>query len=433
MAKTNLGVTRRGFLKTAAVAGGFALLGSGLGNFILGPRPAEGEEIPTIEGLTGGQIKVGDTITKDNVELVKHFVTPGTYEKVVKYGMEMPIYATTTEPTLLVPERWLEVTERNRGKAILDKNGQLWTKDGKPWIGGFPFPEPKTGLEVIWNMASFSWLEYADDFVYPGGEYLIKEGEIYRTFEYVYAGIGTVGRVYVAPKPYYPGHEDELYRLIIRYTKPFDYKGTAILIVRPYDQTKLERAYGYLPALRRVRELSTKQRWESAAGNDIFRSDQNGHNDPLSSWEWKLLEKRPMLMTSVSEGYQVDRFPVVAGRFPRGRWELRPEVYVMEATPKDPWCPYGKKILYVDGVMRKSMIIDFYDRQGRIWKAAAYFYARIHHGKQMIISHNHPHHCLDLQADHVTYLFVDERSDVKNLGKKIGDLWTEEAMLEAAY
>jgi len=46
----------------------------------------------------------------------------------------------------------LEATERNLGKAILDEKQQLWTeKPGVPWIGGTPFPEPKTGLEVMWN------------------------------------------------------------------------------------------------------------------------------------------------------------------------------------------------------------------------------------------------------------------------------------------
>lgn len=426
-------MTRRDLLRTAVATAGLATISGRLGGFIPGPRAAEAAEVPTIEVLTKGQIKAGDVVTRDNVEAVKNLITPGTFEKIVKYGMQMPLYPTTTEPRLLVPERWLEATEKNRGQAVLDKNGQLWTKDGKPWIGGFPFPDPKSGLETIWNMASTAWTEYADDFFYSGGEHLIQAGQVSRSLEWIYGGISMVGRIYLEPRPYYPGYEDELYRLLISYTKPFDYKGTSILTIRPYDQTQLERTYGYIPAVRRVRQFSTKQRWESAAGNDIFRSDLNGHNDPLGYWEWRLVGKKAMLATSVSEGYQVDRMPAVAGRFPRGRWELRPEIYVVEGIPKDPTCPYGKKIIYLDGVMRRPMMIDFYDRRGDLWKSVAYFYARLRKGDETVLSYNHPHHCMDLQSDHVTYVYMDEKADVKNRGAKPSDWWTEKAMLQLAY
>jgi hypothetical protein len=426
-------MTRRDFLRTAVATAGLAAPGGRLGSFISGPRPAKGVEVPTIEGHTKGRIKAGDVVTKDNVDAIKALITPGTFEKVVKYGMQLPLYPTTTEPGLLVPERWLQATERNRGQAVLDTKGQLWTKDGQPWIGGFPFPEPKTGLEMMWNMASPVWTEYADDFCYLGGEHLIAAGHISRSLEWIYAGIGTVGRIYTDPRPYYPDYTHELYRLVLTYTQPFDYKGTSILTVRPYDQTLLERASGYIPAVRRVRQFPTSQRWESPAGNDIFRSDLNGHNDPLGYWDWRLVTKQPMLGTSLSDGYQVDRVPAVAGRFPRGRWELRPEVYVVEGVPKDPASPYSKKILYVDGVMRRAMMVDFYDRRGELWKTAVYFFARLGKGAEMLVSYNHPHHCMDLQADHVTYIYIDEQARIKNLGAKVSDRWTEKALLRVAY
>jgi len=100
---------------------------------------------------------------------------------------------------------------------------------------------------------------------------------------------------------------------------------------------------------------------------------------------------------------------------------------------KDPQCPYAKKILYVDSVMRKPLVFDFYDRTGRVWKTGVHHHARIRKDGETIISFNHPNHTMDLLADHVTYIWVDAPSVEKNAGRKLEDLWTEEAMLRAAY
>jgi hypothetical protein len=425
-------VTRRRFLRTAGLVSGFSLLGRGRGGWMPGPRAAAADGAPTIEELTGGRLRVGETITRENVDAARELLSPGTYEKIARFGMTARLVPATDDPELLVPLAWLEASERNRGQAMLDANGQLWTTDGRPWTGGFPFLDPANGLEAAWNFASLSWLEYADDFLYRGAEHLIDRGHVERTLRWTFAGISTVGRAMVAPRPYVEGHENELHRLVIRYTDPFDYRGLSALTIRPYDQASLERAFVYIPATRRVREVPTSQRWESAAGNDIFRSDQNGSNDPLTYWDWRLVERRAMLVPDVADGYDVDPSPPVAGRFPRGAWVLRRDVQVLEARPRLAHCPYGKKILYVDPVMRKPVVFDFYDRAGRLWKTGAHYHARIRENGCTVISLSHPNHTMDLQADHVTYLWVEKDETRKNLGRKIEDLWTVEAMLRVA-
>lgn len=425
MVTENHKISRRGFLKTTGAATGFALLGGGLDGFIPGPRPAQGQEIPTIEGLTRGQLKVGSTVTKDNVELVKNLLSPGSYEK-VKMGMLMPIRATTTDPTLLLEPDWLEATERNRGQAVLDKNGQLVTKEGKPWIGGFPFLQPKSGLELMWNTVRGP--TNADDYKYYSPGSLIKQGKVYRTFETFYGAISMTGRTVRDPKPNYPGHENELYRQIIIYQKPFDFKGAGFLTVRPYDQTKLEAIYGYIPALRRVLRLSTKQRWESPVGDDWFNSDYNYHNDPVLSWNWRIVETRPMLGVHVTE--YADLAPLDAGRFARGLWELRPEVYVLEGVPKDPASPYSKKVLYVDKVLLSRVLCgDWYDKQGRLWKTAVLFYTRGQKRGRLLFGAGQLY-MMDLLADHVSYYIAGLPES--NTGGKVDDWWTEKAMLQAS-
>jgi hypothetical protein len=421
-------VTRRKFLKASGAAAGFALVGGGLDGFMPGPRRLEAQGLPTLEELTKGKIKSGMTITKDNVEAVKPLITPGNYEKVAKYGMEMPLFPTTTQRELVMPQKWIEVTEKNKGQAMLDKNGQLWTRDGKRWIGGSPFPEPKTGLEMMWNGGSLAWFEYSDDWKYLYTEHLISKGKIYRTFEGWFTGISMAGRVHNDPRPYYPGHEKENYRFLIVYTKPFDFRGAGFFSIFPYDQTKVEATYAYIPALRRVRQVSTTQRWESPVGDDVFFSDYNFQSDPVLNWNWKLVEKKPMIGVSISEGYQPDKVPAVAGRFPRGRWELRPEVYVVEGTPKDPTCPYSKRVFYMDSVTLKPISADLYDKQGRLWRTITYFYARTKLKGQTIISAGQPHY-MDLQADHVSFVVAGNPDNI-NTGAKVEDFWTEKTLRE---
>jgi hypothetical protein len=269
----------------------------------------------------------------------------------------------------------------------------------------------------------------ADDWQYPTSKgSLIKGGQVYRTFELFYRGIRMNGRVNRDPKPAYPGHENELYRLIISYQKPFDFKGAGFLTIRPYDQTKLETIYGYFPALRRVVRLSTKQRWESPVGDDFFNSDYQMHNDPVLSWDWKILEKKPMLVPHVMEEYP-KTLPLDAGRFLHSTWELRPEVFALQGVPKDPTSPYGRKILYIDSVLLKPITADYFDRQGRLWKSALFVFSWFRKGTKRTVATAYLNQ-MDITADHVTY--YEPKTPEWDTGARVDDWWTEKAMLQAS-
>jgi hypothetical protein len=413
---------RRSFLALALAAGVLSSASR------LWPSAASGASPLGLEEATQGRLRPGLRLSKENAAAARELLTPGTWEKIQRFGLEFPLVETTFDRRALVPREWLEATEHHRGQAVLDGH-QLQTRDGRPWIGGTPFPEPQSGLEAAWNLASQAWIEYADDFLYTGGEHLISRGEIERTLRWVFGGIATVGRI-GSGGPWLAGHEKELYRLVLRYTWPFDIRGTSVLVIRPYDQRQVERAFVYLPALRRVRQVPTRQRWESVMGNDIFRSDQNGHNDPLAFWDWRLLGTRPFLLPAVVDDPPVDPVPAVAGRFPEWPWELRPAVHVLEAIPRDPLCPYSRKLLYLDAAMGKAIAFEFYDRRGELWKAAVHHQSRVHGKDGWFLSLAYPNHCTDLQADHVTFLWTDGVE--KNAGRALEELWTVEALLRVA-
>jgi len=73
---------RRRLLKMAGATAGLCALRSAVPGW--GARSAAAASSPTLDDLTGGRISVGATITRDNADVVKELLSPGTYEKIVR-------------------------------------------------------------------------------------------------------------------------------------------------------------------------------------------------------------------------------------------------------------------------------------------------------------------------------------------------------------
>ena len=147
--------SRRNFLKQTGAWVGAGLLQPVLplidaGKSIAAAYP---EEVLSIEKFTKGKIKPGMIISKDNAELVKDISPEGLFLELQR-GAQIKIAEATTAPDAIIAPYWVQATLRNKGKAVLDKKGQLWTNDGQPWIGGDPFPQARSGLEAMWNHKS---------------------------------------------------------------------------------------------------------------------------------------------------------------------------------------------------------------------------------------------------------------------------------------
>jgi len=78
------------------------------------------DELVSIEMNTKGKVKVGDTITANNVEYVKHLLDPIFYKQVKELGRKFKIGAPTKDVSQLFPHAYFEATLRNAGKASFD-------------------------------------------------------------------------------------------------------------------------------------------------------------------------------------------------------------------------------------------------------------------------------------------------------------------------
>lgn len=329
---------------------------------------------PSIQEISGGKLKVGDKITRENVELVKDQMPTIWYQQTLE-GAVWEIVSTTPGKELVIPDL-IRATKQNLGKAMQRPDGTVTMRDGSPWIGGFPFPEnPETPLQVMGNRL---FRNSPEKYAYNGKGYWINsDGKVYKNSVVSVMQQYATSRVCKEPKPALPGFEDQLLREVILLTDPYDVRGLSILSVIYVDQTKLPDAWGYIPVLRRVARFSSGQRYDSTDGSDIRAGDVDLFSDPLDTWEFKLIGRK-FMFAGIAGGDQLpggaplfqklDRGPeLINGRYAtNARVELR-DTFILDARPKDPSHIYSRKRLYIDAATWWSTLGEFYDRQGELF------------------------------------------------------------------
>lgn len=354
-------------------------------------------EALSIETYSKGKVKEGDVVDAGNVDAVKDLLDPIAYKQIKEMGRKVNIKAPTTDITKLFPHEYMEATLRNKGQATFDSNGNITTKDGKPWIGGNPFPEATNGVEAMANI-TLSWGRH-DSTIYAIRDWDINpSGETSYQYDFVWAELNTTGRLY--GEPYLPGEESKLRYQSAIFTAPNDTKGTSYLNVWSYDQREFPALSGYLPAFKRVRNFPASQRFEPLVpGVTFFLSDAWAAGDPMLTWgNYKIVETKPHLGivngNFMGSGTNWER-PVHGG--PKGQtffdttMELCPEVLVVEAEPVGyPRSPVGKKRVYID--VRNQMFVAYvtYDRRGEIWKSFEPAFSTYEKGSDVVKTGSHP-------------------------------------------
>jgi len=336
------------------------------------------DELLHIDAYTKGKIKPGDVLTADNVDYVKDLLDPVAYKQVKTMGRKINIVASTTDVTKLYSHDYLEATLRNKGRAVLGADGNIYDqKEGTPWIGGSPFPDAKDGIEATANL-TLSWGRH-DFSLYAVRDHDISpSGDVAYQYDFIWAELNTTARL---DGKIWNNKKDLLRFQSVFFTAPQDTAGTAFLNTWSYDQRKFPELKGYLPAFKRVRDFPTNQRFEPLVpGITLFLSDAWAAGDPMQTWgNYKIVDRKPMLAAiggrNFHGGYSDNWEPPAHGG-PKGLtfsdtyMELVPEAIVVDAEPIGyPRAPVGKKRTWID--VRNGMYIAYntYDRRGEIWKS----------------------------------------------------------------
>ncbi len=342
-------------------------------------------ELLSIDAYTKGQLKAGDVLNADNVDLVNELLDEVAYWQVKYDKRTIDLIETQTDVTKLLPTAYLEATFRNKGVHHIGPDGNVWTKDGKPWIGGNPFPEAKTAQELLLQNALTSSTLYYDSTGYASKEWETNpDGDVDYVYEYIFVGYRTVGRTTLEPKPYLPGHETQLRINSQLFTAPEDLRGSSFLEIWSYDQHKLPTAHAFSPQTKRIRSAPDNARFEtSMAGAAWFASDSAGAGDPVYTWgDFKIVGQGPFLAATHGNchfGYPNWEVPLVGGKsgkkYFRTFMELVPEGHVVEMKPVGyPNCPYSRKLSWFDARTGVAPRIVMYDQQGKPFHQSEWFY-----------------------------------------------------------
>ena len=378
------------------------------------------DELLSIEAYTKGRIKPGDEISAANVESVKDLLEPIKYAQIATMGRRLKVAKTTTDIMRLSPWEYLEATVRNRGQAKFDARGNVVAgADGKPWIGGNPFPDSQSAIELFAGL-TLSWGRHDASFYAIKEDDLSPQGDPLFHYEAGWAELSPIARISLEPKPYWTGHEDKLRFQSIFFASPDNVKGTSFLNIWAYDQHTFPELYGYLPAFKRIRQFPTDQRFEPLIpGSSLYLSDAWAAGDPLYTWgNYRIVGRGPALAGVCGDWHsQQPNWERGLDGGPKGQTffdttvELVPEAIVVEAEPTGfPRAPISKKRVWFDARTSLPIAMVSYDRRGEAYRSFDGAFALYQNGSQSVMDGKHPYwswthvHAFDLQTQRMTRL-----------------------------
>ncbi len=306
-------------------------------------------------------------IDHKNVDKYIDRLSQGQIARLKKFtNIYMSIYPTHRNNEF--PKKFYELTKKNIKTCFLDKNNIL-----QGFNGGVPFPNPKNGLEAIWNIkrqTSFEDLvvESCTRIVSPSGR-ISKKKSIIKLLTY-----GKSRLFNPIPNP-----EDIFRKVLIHYTYPATEAGLAVLNISYLDDNRETKTWLYLPTIRRVRRSSTAVEGMQLDGESTIDDKGTDFNGKVNDWTWKLLGKKEMYVpANCYKLWQIgtpDKEECHTGGINPAlpRYELH-RVWVIEGTlKKDVNHPYSRRICYCDEDSWSSVVGDKYDRRGNLWRLSEYY------------------------------------------------------------
>ena len=353
------------------------------------------DELLSVEAQTKGKVKVGDYITKDNVEHVAHLLDPCVLFQIKEDNRRIKIGKPETDIRRMFTHQNLEKTLNNIKtgyKAGFGDDGNVYGNDGKPWQGGFPFPNANSALEIQAN-AALSWGR-AD-----ANLYAVKQRDFSadnkEEYAYDFAWVELQMQARIDGKSF-RGHDDEIRRQSAYFESSDDVRGTSFLSIWKYDQRQVPDLFGYLPQFRRVRQYPANQRFEPLIpGATWFLTDPWAAGDPMLTWSnYKIIERKPMLGASNGNFSIKDDnwcLPTQPGneKYFDVAFSMIPEVAVLQSEPTGyPRAPVSRRLAYFD--VRNSTYTGCirFDRQGNPWVNFESAFCYYDDGNKKVIGHD---------------------------------------------
>jgi hypothetical protein len=184
-------------------------------------------------------------------------------------------------------------------------------------------------------------------------------------------------------------------------TTPADLNGTASLAWRFRDPGKADQAWTYVPALRRVRQISPANRSDGFLGSDLSQDDGAIFDGKPEDFEWKMIGERTALVladpaslagtvkrTARPDGGYEEEWPpdqkVVGFQDPTWTglaWAplspvlVQRKIWVIEAKPRDPYYLFARIELGIDQETFQGVSSRKFDAQGALLRSLQFLVA----------------------------------------------------------
>ena len=278
---------------------------------------------------------------------------------------KMPIYPSHRD--FRYSQRVEDNIAKNAVNAVLVSDGNGVTNA----IGASPFPIPKDGYELMWNLnlPARAWKE---DAVYTMALTLANGNRSLESMDY------KIYSVWDDPKESVDSFGGAQAYAMVSTLEPVRKKGEIILAHTFTDPiASPSQAWQYIPGMRRVRRAPTVA-YDTPFGAGGFRvmDEDRLFNGAPDRYQWKMLGKKEMYIPY--NNHKLDDPEVKLDDLLATKGHVNPEhmryelhrVWVLEASLKPGKRHiYGKRMLYIDEDSWIGVLADNYDGKGALWRS----------------------------------------------------------------
>lgn len=386
---------------------------------------------------------VGKRINKDNIDQVKELLSDQFYEMFknpTDWGADDIWFDIVPYATITPTPGQIAMTRKYAPTAKLDPNPRKAFWDGgvgpneflMGWetgeAAGFPFPFPKTGLEMAWNLESKS---DGDTKSYDReGVVVNPRTRTERRAKQPFIHDFFTGRCDYEPLLKKPDNPKGIRRAMYLYIdEPLDVRGTRYMELRYLDITKPDDVWVWFPLFRRIRRMGFAYKSDTIDGSDLGPDDEGGWNGHINRKNWEIVGRKEML---VGRHTNIDKYTKVTGQALWSGMQLeRLNAYVLQSKFKEKDAVYSNEILYMDPESWHCLQKVTWDRQGRVWRHFL-FHTMIYNDPKTNINHVHTFelYSSDLQRRHG----CPSIDKVKEIGIDIkNDFWTIQNLQKMGY
>jgi hypothetical protein len=351
-------------------------------------------------------LSVGDVLGPENAEKAKDLLPPEIVDKYKKGAYRNPLVDYPPDGSHW-EKSWIAATEKNATTLDVGDKGSIVDKTtGKPakYVYGIPFPnidpkDPRAADKIVWNQFLAYW---------HNGNTFNETMVLMLSPSGVDRKIGANGWF-----KFYDGQEEKyreenplnLQSQFLGVAQfPADLQGTASLTWRYRDPEQHDSVWAFVPALRRVRQVSPTDRSDGYLGSDISGDDGFFFDGKPEDFTWTLVGKRDALRvvdpksvsgtieakpaknggwTTLTDdnpkmlGYEDSNWKGVAWAPISAALAKRP-MWVVRAKPKDRFYLYGEIELWIDAITWDGTWNRKFDWKGNLVHGYSTL-ARVHH------------------------------------------------------